>query len=91
MRPKKIKMKKGYVLITFDFTDLQQFLKLCKKAGLRSPLYQRIPKNLLEVIQMRRYDLTAEISSFALLPVVKNHQKLRNFVNALFIQDMLDM
>lgn len=91
MRPKKIQMKKGYVLVTFDFRDLQQFLKLCKKAGLRSSLYPTLPKNLLEVIQMRRYDLTAEISSFALLPIIKNHKKLRNFVNPLFIQDMWDM
>ena len=91
LKPKKIKMKKGYVLVTFDFRDLDQFLALCKKTGLRSPLYVRLPKTLIEVIQMRGYDLHAEISSFALLPVVKSHQKLRNFVNPLFIQDMWDM
>jgi hypothetical protein len=91
MKPKKIKIKKGYVLITFTFTDLDLFLKVCKKAGLRSPLYAKLPVNLIEVIQKRGYDLTAEISSFALLPVVKSHTKLRNFVNPLFIQDMLDM
>jgi hypothetical protein len=91
LMPKKIKMKKGYVLVTFTFQDLELFLKLCKKAGLRSPLYSRMPKTLLEVIQLRGYDLRAEISSFALLPVVKGHQKLRNFVNPLFIQDMWDM
>ena len=91
MRPKKIKMKKGYVLVTFDFTDFELFLKLCRKSGLRSPLYQGLPKSLLEVIQMRGYAINAEISSLALLPVVKTHQKLRNFVNPLFIQDMWDM
>lgn len=91
MRPKKIKMKKGYVLVTFTFQDLDLFLKLCKKSGLRSPLYTRMPKTLFEVIQTRGYNLNAEISSFALLPIVKSHQKLRNFVNPLFIQDMWDM
>jgi len=91
MKPKKFKMKKGYVIVTFTFQDLEQFLKLCRKSGLRSPLYTKMPKTLIDVIQTRGYDLKAEISSFALLPVVKSHQKLKNFVNPLFIQDMWDM
>lgn len=91
LKPKKIKMKHGYVILTFTFEDLHLFLKLCKKAGLKSPLYAKLPKTLIEVIQCRGCDLKAEISSFALLPVVKSHQKLRNYVHPLFIQDMQDM
>jgi hypothetical protein len=91
MRPKKIKMKKGYVLVTFDFTDLQQLLKVCKKAGLRSPLYKKIPKNLMEAIQLREIDLKAEISCLCLLPVVFHDGKAKDFVNPYFIQDLRDM
>lgn len=91
LRPKKIKNKKGYVLITLDFQDLEQFLTICKKAGLRSSLYTRFPRTLLEVLQMRGYHVNAEIASLALLPVIKNHRKLRDFVDPLFLQDMWDM
>ena len=91
LRPKKIKMKKGYVLVTFDFTDLQLLLKLCKKAGLRSPLYRRLPKNLLETIQLRDSNPKAEISCLCLLPVVFHDGKAKDFVNPYFIQDLRDM
>ncbi len=91
MNPRKYTMKKGYVIVTFNFQDLELFLKICSKAGLKSPLYSKMPKTLLEVIQTRNYDLKAEISSFALLPVVKSHVKLSHFVHPLFIQDMWDM
>ena len=91
LKPKKIKMKKGYVLVTFDFTDLHQFLKLCRKSGLRSPLYTRLPRTLLETIQARGYDLKAEISSLCLLPVVYHDGKAKDFVNPYFIQDLRDM
>jgi hypothetical protein len=91
MTPRKMKMKEGYVILTFTFEDLSLFLKLCKKSGLRSPVYTKIPKNLIELLLTRQYDLKAEISCFALLPVIKNHPKSRNFVDPLFIQDMWDM
>ncbi len=84
-------MKKGYVLVFFDFIDLEQLLKLCKKAGLRSPVYSRLPKTLLETIQLRGYDLKAEISTLCLLPVVFHDGKAKDFVNPYFIQDLRDM
>lgn len=91
MRPNKIKMKKGYVIVTFSFQDLEQFLKLCQKGGLRSPLYRKIPKTLLETIQNRRTDLKAEISALCLLPVIHHDGKAKDFVNPYFIQDLRDM
>jgi hypothetical protein len=91
MTPKKIKMKKGYVIVSFDFEDLQLFLTICKKAGLRSPLYKTMPKTLLETIQLRGTDLKAEISTLCLLPVVYHGGKAKEFVNPYFIQDLRDM
>jgi hypothetical protein len=91
MKPKKIKMKKGYVLVTFDFRDLEMFLKTCKKSGLRSPLFKKMPTTLLETIQQRTTDLKAEISVLCLLPVVFHDGKAKDFVNPYFIQDIRDM
>lgn len=91
LKPQKIHCKKGYVIVRLTFQDLHLFLKICKKTGLRSPLYRKMPTTLLEILQTRGYDSKAEISSFALLPVVKCHEKLSNFVSPLFVQDMWDM
>lgn len=91
MKPQKTKMKKGYVLVTFDFKDLNQFLKICKKKGLRSPLYAKLPTTLWETIQTRGSDLKAEISLLCLLPVVYHDGKAKDFVNPYFIQDLRDM
>ena len=91
MTPRKIKLKKKYVLVIFSFTDLESFLKICKKSGLRSPLYPKIPKTLFETIQLRAYDLNAEISVLCLLPVVSHDGKAKHFVSPYFIQDLREM
>jgi hypothetical protein len=84
-------MKKGYVLVFFNFEDLNQLLKICKKAGLRSPLFPQWPKGLLELIQLRGSDLKAEIASLCLLPVVHHSGKAKDFVNPYFIDDLRSM
>ena len=81
-------MKKGYVLVFLTFQDLNTLLKLAKKAGLRSPLYPKLPTNLIETIQMREIDLKAEISTLCLLPVVHHGGKAKDFVNPYFIDDL---
>jgi hypothetical protein len=91
MTPRSIKIKKGYVLISFHFGDLEQFLRLCKKAGLKSPLYSKFPRNLLETIQQRSIDPNAEIRSLCLLPIVNHKGKPEEFVNPYFIKDLRDM
>lgn len=91
MAPRKIKMKKGYVIVSFTFDDLVLFLKVCKKKGLRSPLFPTFPKTLVDVVHKRGYDAKAEISVLCLLPVVFHEGKAKDFVNPYFIQDLRDM
>lgn len=91
MRPRNYKMKKGYVMLFFNFEDLLQLLTISRKHGLRSPLYARWPKTLLELLQLRGSDLKAEIASLCLLPVVHHGGKSKDFVNPYFIQDLRDM
>ncbi len=91
MAPKQISIKKGYVLVQFTFQDLEKFLKLCRKAGLQSPLYSKLPKNLFQVIQRRAYTETSEISALCLLPIVKHTGKHGSFVHPAFVSDISDM
>ena len=91
MSPKKIKMKKGYVLVSFTFGDLEQFLKTCKKSGLRSSLFAKMPTTLFDLLQTRRMELKAEISILCLLPLVHHDGKAKDFVNPYFIQDIREM
>jgi hypothetical protein len=89
--PKEIHIKKGYVLVRFTFQDLEKFLKLCRKANLQSPLYPKLPKNLLQVIQRRTSTPTSEISALCLLPIVKHTGKPGSFVHPAFVSDLSDM
>jgi hypothetical protein len=91
MAPKHISIKKGYVLVRFTFQDLEKFLKLCRKANLQSPLYSKIPKNLLQLIQRRGQTTTSEISALCLLPIVKHTGKPGSFVHPAFVSDLSDM
>lgn len=88
LHPRMVKMKKGYVLVVFSFEDLAVFLKLCQTSGLRSPLYTKMPKTLIEMIQSRQIDLKAEISILCLLPVVKHEGRMKHFVNPAFVDDL---
>lgn len=91
MAPKEIHSKKGYVLVRFTFQDLEKFLKLCRKSGLQSPLYSKIPKNLFQVIQRRMQAPTSEISALCLLPIVNHTGKPGSFVHPAFVSDLSDM
>jgi hypothetical protein len=91
MRPQKCMMKKGYVLVFFTFEDLEQLLRLCRKAGLQSPLFPRWPRNLIGLIQLRVSDVKAEIASLCLLPVVHHSGKAKDFVNPYFVDDLRSM
>ncbi len=88
LKPKECSMTKGYVLVVLTFKDLETLLRLCRKAGLRSPLYSKMPKTLIETIQMRGIDGKAEISILCLLPVVNHTGNAKDFVNPYFVDDL---
>lgn len=89
LHPRKMKMSKGYIQVLFSFEDLTLFLKICKKKGVISPLYSKVPKTLGELIQQRQVSSSAEISHLCLLPVVKHEGDI--FVNPCFLEDLREM
>ncbi len=89
MCPREIRMKKGYVLVTFTFQDLEKFLKLCRRYKLKSALYTKLPKNLMQTIQHRIQNPEAEIEALCLLPIVK-HSKPCAFVHPGFVHDITE-
>lgn len=87
--PQKILENSGYIIIVYDFQDLEMILKIIKIYKLQSILYDKFPKNLMELIFNRKInsDSKCEISHLSLLPVIK-HDKKNSFIDNLFIDDI---
>lgn len=91
MAPRSIRIKKGYVILRFTFEDLEKMLKLCRQANLQSPLYKKLPRNLMEVIQQRIFHKEAELSTLCLLPVVNHNSQRGQFVHPAFVHDISEI
>lgn len=89
--PNKIIQSGKYIMLVYTFKDLEQILKIAKRHGLTSPLYDKMPTTLMELIFTRKSyygaDKIPEISHFAILPVVR-HPTEHPFVDPYFIEDM---
>jgi hypothetical protein len=89
LRPKKIIESNGYVSAVFDFEDLNHMLKLCKKMGLTSVLYEKFPTDLMTLLRKRKFLDTTEVEILGLLPVVKEFPpKRRIYVRDDLLRDM---
>jgi hypothetical protein len=89
MKPKKIIESNGYVSAVFDFDDLVQMLKECKRMGITSPVYEKFPTDLMSLLRNRKLLDTTEIEILALLPVVKEFPpKRRIYVRDDLLRDM---
>lgn len=89
--PRSVQVQKGYVMLFYTLDDFHAFLKICKKQKIKSPLYEKMPKTLMNSILTRLFLPDAEISALCLLPVVKDHRKPSNFVHHSFLEDMKKM
>jgi hypothetical protein len=89
--PNKIVQSGTYIMLIYTFKDLDAILKITKRHGLSSPLYDTMPTTLMDLIFKRKPfydgDKVPEISHFAILPVVR-HPKEHPFVDPYFIEDM---
>lgn len=92
--PQRVVQSASYVMVVYDFSGLEQILKLVKKHNLNSPLYDFIPTTLMDLLFKRKLDMSStnlffkpEISHLALLPLV-NHPRGTPFVDSYFIEDM---
>jgi len=69
--PRRIIKNGSYVIVKYSFEDLQYMMKIIRSHRIVSPLYDKIPINILELIFNRKIDKSSEISHLAILPLVK--------------------
>lgn len=86
--PQKLIQNNTYIMIVYNFQNLEKMLSLVKKHKMVSPLYDTIPSTLLDLLLKRKLNAgSPEISHLALLPLV-SHSKANPFVDPYFIEDM---
>ncbi len=85
--PRKEDNQHNYIILNYNFDDFLKFLKICKKSGLQSPVYPRLPRTMMECIRNRTIDPKAEITHLCLLPVIADF-KGKSFIHPAFLQDM---
>ena len=85
MDPKAVLSSGDYVSLVFDERQLIQFLRICKKSGLKSPLYLEMPTDICTLLFKRLPDPSAEITHLCALPLVDtldNHSYVsKDFLN----------
>ena len=91
--PQRIIQNGKYIMIVYNFADLEEILKIVKKHKISSPIYDKMPVNLMDLLFNRKLMYSnpdpfwkPEISHLSLLPVV-NHKGV-HFVDSGFIDDM---
>jgi hypothetical protein len=79
----------GYIFLKMDFTDLKILIGLVKAFGLKSRLYDIMPKTISELLLNRKilHDEKTEITHLCLLPLVAHPLNLP-FVDLNLIKDM---
>jgi hypothetical protein len=83
--PTRIIQTGTYIMVVYDFVTLDTILRLV--GSLQTPVYNRAPKNLNELIFKRISSPTAEISHLCLLPVI-HHPKIFPFVDDNLLNDI---
>ena len=76
MEPRRVHKNGFYVLVIYNFDDLEEIIKLVKREIRVSPLYDTFPKSISDLLLDRKTDIDsgvkAEISHLCLIPVIKN-------------------
>lgn len=88
MPPQRVIRNGTYIVVVYNFTDLECMLRIIKKYSLKSKLYDKFPTTLMNLVLNRKLDcaLNPEISHLALLPLVDH--KEGSFVDKYFLRDM---
>ena len=87
--PRKVIQNGSYVMLVYNFKDLDKFLGICKSYKVVSPLYAKFPTTLDSLLFTRSSRKgSPEISQLAILPVVPDHDPENPVVDARFISDM---
>ena len=97
--PQKVLQNGSYIIVVYNFNDLERFLSIIQKYKLHSVLYNEFPKNLMELIFNRNLEFPSkkvdvffkpELSHLSLLPLVQ-HDKANPFVDPYFVKDMVGL
>jgi hypothetical protein len=83
LTPESIVQNGTYLMIVFNFKDLETLLRICKYYRLKSPIYQQFPVTLKDLVFNRETDPGAEISHLTLIPMAKGVH-----VDKYFVQDI---
>lgn len=85
--PRRIVQNNSYSLVCYTFEDLEAILVILGSRRLTSNLYDTFPRNLYELLFLRKIRKEAEISHLALLPFVE-HAGRYPLVCPLLLADM---
>jgi hypothetical protein len=88
MKPRSVVNSHGYITLTFSFEDLEKFLKIAKKGGIRSTVYPKVPVTLLELLRERKLNTGAEVEILCLLPNLYGQRCKGSLFRKEFISDM---
>jgi len=83
--PRHILEQKRYVTYIYDFNDLVKMLEIVSGLGVSSPLYEEIPRSLIELL-FTRLPVKSEISHLCLIPLVQHGT--HSFVEPYFLRDL---
>jgi hypothetical protein len=69
-----VKQMGPYVMVVYNFNDLEKVLEIVGRYLKKCPLYNKIPKRLMPLILERKIPVTPrpELFYLAILPIVKN-------------------
>lgn len=87
IRPKRVIKNGSYVFVVYDFRDLEKLLDILRYHRIKSKLYDKFPRTLMELIFNRKDTESSEISGLALLPIVE-HNPSNPFIDPHLISDM---
>jgi hypothetical protein len=87
--PSRFVQTGSYIMAVYTMSDIVPILRLVKRHRIRSPLYEKIPQTLDDLLFKRKIpsDKPPEITHLAILPVVI-HPSDVPFVDPHVVQDM---
>jgi hypothetical protein len=83
LEPTRIMQNGNYIIIVLTFEDLGIILRICRAYNLKTPIYDTIPLRLNDLIFNRKFDISAEITHLALIPLAK-----KVTIDPYFVEDL---
>ena len=73
VKPQDVGKNGSYILVIYNFNDLEKILKIVRRMLTSCPIYKKIPKTVIALILERKTRVKgAEIIHLCILPMIKN-------------------